>query len=65
MAALLTFYARGRVHAGSAGEKLAAELDPALVRHRNLPALTDSGDTIRDTLVDLDRRTLMLLADLL
>lgn len=114
-AAMLTFYARSRVHASSAGEKPAAELDPALVRvagelgidladafpksvtpeavqvadvvillgeatvpaidmdwaahqiqHWDLSALADQpDDTIRDALVDLDRHTLILLADLL
>jgi arsenate reductase (thioredoxin) len=111
-AALLTGYGRGRVHASSAGEKPAAELDPALarvaaeldiditdafpksvtseavrvadvivtlgaadlavageehqMRHWDLPALTDQpDDAIRAVLTDVDRRTLLLLADLL
>lgn len=114
-ATLLTFYARGRVHASSAGEKPAAELDATLVRvageldidladafpksvtpeavqvadvvillgeatvpalgvdwaeHQvqrwDLPPLADQpDDTIRDAFVELDRHTLMLLADML
>jgi arsenate reductase len=112
---LLTFYARGRMHASSAGEKPAAEPDATLVRvageldidlaatfpkpitpeavqvadvvillgeatvppldvdwaeHHvqrwDLPTFADqSDDTIRDALVELDRHTLLLLADLL
>lgn len=119
-AVLLGRYARDRVHASSAGEKPAANLDPALVRvageldidltdsfpksvtmeavqvadvvitlgeasrdgafaairvqaterqqvrHWDLPTLTDCpDDTIGDALGEIDRRTLMLLADLL
>jgi len=114
-AALLSRYAGGRLHVSSAGEKPAAEMDPAVVRvageadidlasafpksitqeavqvadviitlgdatsvvehaaaaerqvlHWEVAAVADrSEDTIRAALVDVDRRTLMLLADLI
>lgn len=114
-AALLARYAGGRVHVSSAGEKPAAEMDPAVVRvageldidltnafpkavtpeavavadiittlgeatlsdhradaverqvrHWDVPAIADRpDDVIRPALVDLDRRILLLLADLL